>query len=192
MEDNRQALKQRPKKSKHSAVRKLTFLFWCVLFLCIGIGIGFMIRNLGKKKTPTERIVTVSPAPECVAKACIWLSGVDEIYWDYDTVSAVFSDLSVELQGNYLQEESKWQWTVSDPSYVACEALAYEKLGDFFKKIIIAEGNFDADVDDKLTDLLGMPLSDYLKTCDIDLMPSKEELVSKVHLEEQGGASDEK
>lgn len=192
MAERNNAIRESHKKKKHSAIKRLVFLFWCVLFLCIGIGISFLIGFIQKRNLPTQKIVQVSPAPECVAKACIWLSGVDEEYWDYDKVSSIFSDLSVDVQGDYIAEEKTWQWTVSDESFAACEDSAYDKLGVFFKDIIVKEGNIETNIDEKLTELLGMPLSDYLRTCDIDLMPSKEELLSKVLLLEQGGTSNEK
>lgn len=201
MEEKKKVIKESQKRKKHSAVKRVVFLFWCVLFLCIGIGISFVIRAIEKSKMPTQKTVAVSPATECVAKACVWLSGVDEENWNYDKVSAIFSDLTVDVEGNYSSEDEKWHWAVVDPSYSECEELAYIKLGEFFRDMVIAQGNIEADegtadvtkdVDAKLTELFGMPIAEYLKTCDIDLMPPKEDLVSKVVLSEEGGAADEK
>jgi len=177
------------RRRKHKALRGVLLLVCNLLFLAIGALLCFIFLKLKeqpKNQSDAQAVKTcvVSVAEECTAKAAVWLNGVEETYWDYDSVAACFAGLGVEAEGTYMQDTGLWQWNIAEEEYNACEKQAYDRLADLFRGILISQGHLEnlseEQVDVQLQELLGKPLAEYLQGCDIDLMPSKEELLSKV------------
>lgn len=177
------------RRKKHKAFRNALLVVCNLLFLVIGALICFIYMKWNDSSkdqniVATTRTYAISVTEECTAKAAVWLNGVDETYWDYDSVAACFADLGVEAEGSLMQDTNLWQWNITEEKYINCEKQAYDRLAVLFRNIMITQGHLEnlseEQVDVQLQELLGKPLAEYLQDCDIDLMPSKEELLSKV------------
>lgn len=175
--------KREQRRKKHTILRTLLIGLLCLLFFTTGAVVAGVI--LSKEETvvkETQKQIIISLSETCIARAGIWLSGVEESSWDYEKLQETFSNLEVVVGGEYQEESDTWTWTVSEESYLACEQLAYEDLGKLFQEILVSQGGLtecsETELEEGLTQILGMPLVDYLKTCDISLMPSKEAILA--------------
>ncbi len=186
----------RKKKKKNPVGLVISIL--CINFLFFVA--GFMVYRILDQKEEVaqnkEYTVIVDPSDYMVGKALNWLSDIDDMKFSYEEVKEVFSGLKIEIHYSDNPENGE-MYVVGDESYVACEMVAYEKMAQYYKGIFRVNAGLEdceeKELDQAIEELLGMPLPEFLRGCDIGLMPSREEVLKMIPVyENKGEMSNEK
>lgn len=167
-------------------LRTILLILILITFNAVIFLLGYVAHDMLKTKEEEviweNAYVQIYPTDHLISKAAVWLSSIQDYELDYQNLERDFGNLSVELTKMY-DEQGDFSWSVNEESYLLCEKKAYEKLGEIFVEVLMQDKKFQEksreEVESSLTELLEMSITDYLKNCEIDLMPTKEDLISQ-------------
>ena len=183
---NPRSVRQLKRKNRRKSI------FIVILILIIAILIGcfgiFAIKEYKASKEPSFEYVSMTE--EASARALVWLSQIDDIDLSYDDVENCMGSFNLEVVKTPTEEKGVYTISLADNSYEYCQSQAQTGFEKAYKSAvksrIIAsgyEGNVsDETIEDLMMQTFGMSVSEYLKQCNVKLLPAKDELLQEVTL----------
>lgn len=176
--------------------RRKTVYIVLLLFVILILS-GFLVFTALKQyKVSKEPIHDyVSMTEEASARAFVWLSNIEDTELTYEEVKECMGDFNLEIVKTPADKKGVYTMSLADNAYGYCLSQAKTGLERAYRLSVckrITSTGYEGTVNDELVESLmqetfGMSVSDYISQCEIVLLPSEEELISKY----SGEVSDE-
>lgn len=155
-----------------------------IVVLAVIMGV-FAIKQYQESKKPVYEYVSMTE--EASARAFVWLSKIEDTDLSYDDVKACMGEFNLELVKTPTEEKGKYDRQLADGAYEYLQSQATVGLEKAYRLAVtrrIQNFGYEGTIDDALVEKLmketfGLSVSEYLKQCDITLLPTKEELTEK-------------
>lgn len=175
-------------KALKKSNRRKSVLIWVLIILLIAIAAatGYLgYTQYKKSKEPVN--LYYSMTEEASARAYVWLSKIDDMNLSYDDVKECMGDFNLEVIKTPTDQKGVYSLSLAEKAYEYCENQAEVGLEKAYKKVVsdrITSSGYEGTITDDtvenlMMDTFGLSVSDYLKECNITLLPSEEEIIAK-------------
>lgn len=128
----------------------------------------------------------VSMTDEASARAYVWLNEIDDMPLSFDDVKECMGDFNLEIVLTPTEERGTYVQSLADGSYEYVENQAKTGFEKAYRLVVISrlkdsgvEGECtDETVDELMSKTFGVTVAEYLDSCEVELIPSKEKLES--------------
>lgn len=159
-------------------------LLGIVLIMSAVIGL-FVFNEYRLSKEPKYEYVSLSE--EAAARAYVWINKIEDNGVDFDEVKECMGEFNLELVLMPTEEKGVYQRNLADGSYeyaVSQAKVGMEKAYRIAVKNRLMAAGFEGECTDEYVENLmqktfGVGVSDYLEGCEIELLPTEDELIEK-------------
>ena len=177
---------RRPRKKKRKKKKSIMtpILLLLVLILVTIVGLFSYKEYQEYKEAQKIKVKTVDLSDKATAMALSWLADIDDNGLDYRKVRDCIGELKLSVTLTPAGKKKTYMQSIEESNYADCQEKAYEGLKKAYVKAVetrlINEG-FEGEVTESFVDELmqeayGLSLDEYLKSMDIQLLPTWEEL----------------
>lgn len=144
-------------------------------------------RNRGRGP---EKEQTVSVTEEVTARAYVWLQQIEDTELSYPEVRETIGDLEIQLEKDQKNPGDSAEALVLS-SYEEAKQKAMQGMEKLFCRVLTErlqksgyEGSCEpAELDRMMQDAYGVTVSEYIRQCEIPLLPTTEELQKRLEQE---------
>lgn len=146
------------------------------------MAILLILKALSVKSEPVYRSVSMSE--EASARAYIWLNEIDDMPLSYTDIKGMMGDIQLKLVLTPTGEKGKYMQTLAEGTFGDCEGRARAGLEKAYREVLkhrfLAAG-YEGEMsetlaDDMMREAYGISISEYLESCEVQLLPTLEEL----------------
>ncbi len=176
--------RNRKKAKKRGAKRygRGILLFCIMISVILAVILGCMLFMKSKNSEPDYEYVSMSE--EAAARAYIWLNQIEDMPLSYTQIKEMMGDIRLKLVLTPTGEKGKYMRTLADGTFADCQEKAENGLEKAYREVagyrFLAagyEGEISGDMlDDMMREEYGVSVAEYLSFCDVQLMPTLEEL----------------
>lgn len=178
----RAAVKRLKRKNRRKSVWIIILLI-IILLLCALIGYGVFKQHRDSKKPSMQYI---SMTEEAAARAYVWLSKIEDIELSYDDVKECMGDFNLEVVKTPI-DKNTYKIEPADGAYEYCRSQASIGLEKAYKMAVcrrIKASGYEGTASDEVVEEImmktfGMTVEQYLKECNIELLPTEAEVQEK-------------
>lgn len=175
------AIKRLKRKNRKKSIW-ISILLIVVFVLLVVIAVGAWKNYSKKYKEPVH--IYASMTEEATARAYVWLSKIEDTDISYEDVKACMGDFNIEIVKTPSKVKGEYTYSLADGAYEYCMNQATVGLEKAYKKAVcgrISHVGYEGELSDELVeslmqDTFGMSVAEYLKQCEITLLPKAEEI----------------
>lgn len=152
-------------------------------FIIIAALVALLFWELREdKKEPVYKYASVSE--EAAARAYVWLNQIEDMHLSYGDVRKMMGDIRLELILTPGREDGMYMQTLAEGTLADCESRAQNGLERAYREVVrhrLADAGYEGEISDAMLDDLmreayGVSVSEYLASCQVQLLPTTEEL----------------
>ncbi len=178
--DKKEAEDMRRKKKRGNGI--LLFFMIISVSLIVVLVCMLLLKLRDSRKEPVY--VSVSMSEEAAARAYVWLNQIEDMPLSYTEIKEMMGDIRLELVLTPAGEKGKYTQALAEDTFADCQEKAQNGLEKAYREVaryrFLAAGKEEEISDDMLDDMMqeayGVSVSEYLSFCDVQLMPTLEEL----------------
>lgn len=175
------------RRLKRANRRKTVYITILVIIIAVLIGIIGVLAALQYKKSKEPSWEYVSMTEEASARAFVWLNKIDYMELSYEDVVSIMGQFNLEIIKTPTKEKGVYTYALADNAYEYCQNQAQVGFERAYKQVIknrIEKTGYEGEISDETVERLmletfGMTVSDYLKQCDVKLLPAEDEINEK-------------
>ncbi len=169
---------------KAKKFRNGILLFIILLSVAFAIILGAMLiwDFINSKKEPIYEYASMSE--EASARAYVWLNQIEDMPLSYTEIKEMMGDIQLELVLTPAEEKGKYMRALSDNTFAVCRKKANDGLEKAYREVAryrLLSAGYEGEISDDMLDTMmreayGISVAEYLSYCNVQLMPTLEEL----------------